>query len=93
LFEEFVYSGGGDSALAHCEDYGCRAEYDVAAGIDAFHRSPAVFIDDDVAPFIEFEAGGGLPDEGISDISDCDNHGIDIDSEFGAFDWDGASSA
>jgi len=82
LCKVIVYSSGGDSALAHCENYGGGAEDDVSTGINAFQRGFAVFVDHNISPLVELKAWGCLANQRICNIADSYNYSVNINLKF-----------
>ena len=64
LAQFFVDGLRGGLARAHGEDDRGRAGDGVAAGVDVFKAGRAVFIDDDAAPLLRLQPGGGVADQG-----------------------------
>ena len=83
----------GGLARAHGEDDRGRAGDGVAAGVDVFKARRAVFIDDDAAPLLRFQPGGGVADQGVGRVADGDDHGIDVEIELAALLDHGAAAA
>ena len=53
LCQILVDCGGSFSAFSHRENYGCRAQHDIASRVDAFQRGLVLFVDEDVSSLVD----------------------------------------